>query len=540
LQGDAVGSDATWDRFEDDNLEMAKAKVGSLLAIPEEEESDSETREGSEEEGAMSSALPPVEDDSESESRSVSEEPAGGDACVKASFDGSWSGRGVIREGKLAWQDGPSTPLVILTSTTLRVTLDGVSHQGELRNDGQLHWDDGDVWTRSSWFEGSWKNRGVIHGHTLTWAHGPSSSPVSAPLVITGYRTLEVAFEGRSYRGELREDGELHWDDGDIWTRQSLEVGTIIRAKPGQNFVHSGSEIFQSGDEGTVTSIHEASSGQQLFDIRWQRTGKGSTYFLASWTQAFTVETQSQEFGLSLFGKVQHRHRAGLRQGVVVGFTRCEVEVAFSRGILRCPPEALERVARSAGGEGGSVPSPPQSAPRRVDAAAAASVSSSLAPARSCSWGPEKRSGSHKTLAAAPAPQAARKPKPASGSVTAPQSKADLESRDAKAEERYEGVVKWSRGTMAWVECEALARRFPGRDVFIHKNDLLGDEMPKQWNRVSFELTRDDHGNPKGLRARVVTEPAKKPEPTMISAHDWFRERDRRREARESSGLCRP
>lgn len=602
LQGDAVGSDATWERFEDGNLEMAKAKVGSLLAIPEEEESDSETREGSEEEGAMSSALPPVEDDSESESRSVSEEPAGGDVCVKASFDGSWSGRGVIREGKLTWQDGPSTSVVILTSTTLRVTLNGVSHQGELRNDGQLHWDDGDVWTRSSWFEGSWKNRGVIHGHTLTWAHGPSSSPVSAPLVVTGYRTLELAFEGRSYRGELREDGELHWDDGDIWTRQSLEVGTIIRAKPGQQFVSSGSEIFQAGDEGTVTSIYEASSGQQLFDIHWQRTGKRSTYFLASWTQAFTAETQRREFGFSLFGKVQHRYRAGLRQGVVVGFTRREVEVAFpSRGILRCPPDALERVAHSAGGGGSAKPdaaSPPQSAPRRTDAApAAASVSSSLplAPARSCSSGPaEKRSGSHnKTPAAAPAPQAssvvsggsapnsshdpkcvecgallimnggdrwcavckrwvgkkqivpvqieaARKPKPTSGSGTAPQRKADPEPCHAKAEERYEGIVKWSRGTMAWVECEALAKRFPDRDVFIHKNDFLGDEMPKQWNRVSFELTRDDLGNPKGLRARVVTEPSKKPEPTMISAHDWFRERDRRREARETSGLRRP
>merc|ERR1712078_99914 len=76
--------------------------------------------------------------------------------------------------------------------------------------------------------------------------------------------------------------------------------------------------------------------------------------------------------------------------------------------------------------------------------------------------------------------------------------------------ERHQGVVKWSRGSFAWVESAAIARIYPGRDVFIHKNDCIGNAVPKQWERISFELTEDDLSNPKGLRARVETEEAKR------------------------------
>lgn len=73
----------------------------------------------------------------------------------------------------------------------------------------------------------------------------------------------------------------------------------------------------------------------------------------------------------------------------------------------------------------------------------------------------------------------------------------------------YDGWVTWSRGSMAWLCCEALASTYPlrsvgrgpGCNVFLHRNDCT--VMPKQYARVSFRLTLDASGNPKAIQATV-------------------------------------
>jgi len=73
-----------------------------------------------------------------------------------------------------------------------------------------------------------------------------------------------------------------------------------------------------------------------------------------------------------------------------------------------------------------------------------------------------------------------------------------LDSADAS---EYTGYVKQSRGSMAWLGCDALLARFPHRDIFLHKTDMAGGFVPRQ-GPVVFRLVIDDFGNPKAVRAR--------------------------------------
>jgi len=274
-----------------------------------------------------------------------------GESSVEDLFDGKWNNRGVICGDVLTWQDGPATSLTITGRTTLKVTLSSKTYQGELRGDGRLHWDDGDIWSRQSCFDGLWRNRGAIDGDKLTWKDGPTEL-----LVITSDVTLELTFEGHTYHGELREDGQLHWDDGDIWTRQELLIGDTIKAKAGQHFIDDGIDIFAAGDQGRITKVYETRTGQKVFDTRWKRTGKTSTYYLASWSNAFALALNPSRFGLSLFAQVEAvDHNRNLPQGEVgsvVGFNGRHVEVKLQRGIFRCLPRDLqERAATLLGGD---------------------------------------------------------------------------------------------------------------------------------------------------------------------------------------------
>jgi len=61
--------------------------------------------------------------------------------------------------------------------------------------------------------------------------------------------------------------------------------------------------------------------------------------------------------------------------------------------------------------------------------------------------------------------------------------------------------VKQSKGSMAWLGCDALLARFPHRDIFLHRTDMAEGKVPRE-GRVVFRLVIDDDGNPKAVRAR--------------------------------------
>merc|ERR1712050_219556 len=63
-------------------------------------------------------------------------------------------------------------------------------------------------------FDGHW-NRGFIFGSVVTWHDGTTST-----LTISGAH-IKVTLAKQLYSGILRPDGNIHWSDGDIWTRVS-------------------------------------------------------------------------------------------------------------------------------------------------------------------------------------------------------------------------------------------------------------------------------------------------------------------------------
>lgn len=78
----------------------------------------------------------------------------------------------------------------------------------------------------SSWgqhiFDGTW-SRGVINGETMTWNDGTISSLRIDTLkreMSDVTAIIEMIYEGATFKGELRDNGKIHWDDGDVWTRQ--------------------------------------------------------------------------------------------------------------------------------------------------------------------------------------------------------------------------------------------------------------------------------------------------------------------------------
>lgn len=422
--------------------------------------------------------------------------------------DGAWAGRGTISSGMLRWQDGPAVALSVTGAATVEVALGGATYRGELRADGKLHWDDGDVWARESRFDGLWAGRGLIEGDTLTWSDGPA-----VPLVLTSSTTLELAFDGRTYCGVLQEDGRLHWDDGDIWVRHALRAGDAIKARLGTAFSDSGVDVFAAGDEGKVMQAGDGSPGRASLDIWWPRTRQSSTYPFASWTCAFEPAPRRLCFGFRLFSRVRfagipsETRRSGVRQGevgTVVGFTDGGVEVQFQVRVLQCRPVELQEADPVPGPR----PRPPVPQPERSVAPAPAGAAD------------ERR---YRGTMADPVP-ALQPPPPRLELSVAP---APAGTADAR---RYRGTVTWSRGAFAWVTCEALAARFPGCDIRLHKNDCA--TKPPQWGhasfQVSFQLTVDDRGHPKAVRAMVETaQPAAAPD--MVSARDWFSERAKAR-----------
>merc|ERR1719189_695372 len=297
----------------------------------------------------------------------------------ESDLDGDWN-RGTICGRTLTWTEGEAVALKIITSRTLQLTYVGATYKGELHDDGRLHWDDGDVWTRrhesssptadlqASDCDGEW-NRGTIFGRTLTWNEGEAVT-----LKIITARTLQLTYLGTTYTGELRDDCRLHWDDGDIWTRPHLKSTAVVS---------SGCHRVRAAQP----------SGQQKFEEQEQR--------------------------------------------LVAPASPTAPKVSAIGG------ELAARVAA-------------KNVHRRIDRDVA---TESISP--------------RKAVVAAEAVQAQSAAVPIS-------------------QKRYEGIVKYFRGAFGWVVCEEVSAMYQGFDVFLHKRDC--DVVPRQSDRVSFRLCLDDQG----------------------------------------------
>merc|ERR1712032_1584663 len=67
--------------------------------------------------------------------------------------DGDWEAA-CIKDGTLTWNEGEDVELTILSHSRFCMSYFAMTgcpmhYEAELRNDGKLHWSDGDVWMRS-------------------------------------------------------------------------------------------------------------------------------------------------------------------------------------------------------------------------------------------------------------------------------------------------------------------------------------------------------------------------------------------------------
>lgn len=374
------------------------------------------------------------------------------------SFNGVWAGRGEAKGNTFLWKDGPTVPLRFFGKRVLELTLDGRRHRGVLKGDGKLHWDDGDIWSRET-LQGVWAGRGEVKGKMLSWKDGPST-----PLRLIGNREIELTLDGRRHHGMLKDDGNLHWEDGDIWTRERLT----------------------SGSSGFGFHLHS--------EVRLVRGCNG---------------VPADELGM------------------IVGFTLECVEVKFLVKILRCLPADLRESAvpahpapsaisaRSTTGRGSpsdkTTTRQATSAQREriADAALARSVAVDTG-AQGAPWAPARKAAGHQVV------EIARREK--SGEVatgkfrasdTSVQARAVVAPRNAAGNMSadlespwYTGVVNWSRGSMAWLQCRALHARFPDQDIFLHRTEMRGGAMPHQWERICFRLMTGSDGKPRAVQAR--------------------------------------
>jgi len=99
------------------------------------------------------------------------------------------------------------------------------------------------------------------------------------------------------------------------------------------------------------------------------------------------------------------------------------------------------------------------------------------------------------------------------------------------SKKRYEGTVKYFRGSFGWIQCPEISAKYSGHDIFLHKQDCInkvGDshEQPKQWDKITFQLSTDMNGNPKAIKARIQVDTTKNI--GTIDPRDFFRQRKER------------
>lgn len=278
------------------------------------------------------------------------------------SFNGIWD-KARIWDGVLTWNEGEHITITITSTKTFQMHYLGKDYIAEMRN-GKLHWDDDDVWTRQSsvtdgnWHDGSFNgiwNKGCIHDGVLTWNEGEHVT-----IMTISTTTFQMRYDGNDYNAELRDDGTLHWDDGDTWTRRAKEASPQRPVQP----------------------QHLSESAK---------------------CSAFTKEPRQT--------KMAPPHRRG--QYVSEG--------------AECLVVAKEAVSKSAD-----------------DTPLAVGVSS--------------------------------------------RGKCVIVSRPVNAK-RYQGVVSWFRGSYGWLQSPEVAARYPNRVIFLHFNDC--DSQPRQGDKLSFQVSED-------------------------------------------------
>jgi hypothetical protein len=353
---------------------------------------------------------------------------------AEAAFDGMWS-KAYIHRNLLTWFEGtwdaPLSPVVIKVVTTNRFEMTwGPMYCAELRDDGRLHWDDGDVWTRvQPKFEGSWRDA-TISKNRLTWNEGEEVA-----IDMLSHSSFRMFYLGKMYTAEVKDNGTLCWDDGDVWRWQERNPNVVrvmppwlmgCRRKPRNILATTDSPKTSKPTSSTLECVVRDSPMASKARPGAHQDTKSD---VLEWNgQALHHAVSSESYGSGSHCQSDVDRTAVFRDNADKG----SVRDASAKGVVASTVSLhIHTVNDSAGS-------------RLSDLSVKTQI----------------------TLT------------PINGTV-------------------YHGEVKSFKGSYGWLVCKALKADYPNCDVMMHKNDC--NFRPRWGNRVIFRLALNGYGNPQAV-----------------------------------------
>jgi cold shock CspA family protein len=430
-------------------------------------------------------------------------------ACVDADFDGMWN-KAAIHNNVLSWHEGPwdapcpSVNVDARSAKEFQMMYEGEVHQAELRDDGQLYWDDGDKWIRVQLkFEGRW-SKASISRNILTWNEGEEVT-----IDIISPDSFCMTYVGNVYTATLQANGILRWDDGDVWRRAYDRAEVSATLPPWLRHSRCKRAFADCAPKLTVKELPNRKCAEEKRQLQ-----KDHVHIPEQLLVRMSTEKVSPD----------------------VAPTASKVEESIKVGVAedREKPSAI------------ALPPWLQSF-RRRDATKSCDAKVDLADSSRAKDISEKecfpqhqrcmRGGRHPDISPDVAPDACthiqvpqiernarvdtvRQESPESNlhardifaAFHSPQMKASAAPSLRPVDTRvYQGIVKWFRGAYGWLVCEALAKDFPDTDVFLHKNDC--NFKPRPGDEVCFRMALNGQGIPQAVKVAMQD---------RINARDWF------------------
>jgi len=290
------------------------------------------------------------------------------------------------------------------------------------------------------------------------------------------------------YEARLLADDELHWSDGDVWARTTPSY-VEFDGEWGPASIRNGTLTWSEGEDVAIVVTSRKT-------FRMDYVGKVYTAKLLDngklqWSDGDLWERQCDRSEIPCWRPAREAAKV---ECLEPGESVPRAQASFSRSGKE--DESLE---------------PRGSGPRLRPSCS-----------RSC-----KQSFAAESSASKPQKQYADFPSAQKPSSSHPGS-ADAQARPLRgrcqvvseplSEARFDGTVKYFRGSFGWVSSAYLQRHYGGRDAFLHINDCSSGFQPRQGDAVTFVLAEDQMGNPKAVRAQA---------PVVTNARDWFQKRER-------------
>jgi hypothetical protein len=354
-------------------------------------------------------------------------------------------------------------------------------------------------------FHGLW-SKGSIHDGLLTWHEGHWDAPSRSICVVVKSTTeFQVNYDGQTHQADLRDDGKLYWDDGAIWTRANAQFeGNWTKA-----CISKSKLTWNEGDDVAISTLSPTTFRMIYFgkvylaELRKDRKlhwDDGDVWYRAS-DSAKHLEAKLPPW-LSYRRRFKNQLTACFQDANVDGKDLKHANKSA------CSTESDDQVEQSKGLD--KKASYRQHCASTKDLGPVQAATAIISASHNNAQGERTTSNSYQksTVTIAHTVDAVY-----SDDRSTARSKTSVPSVPTSTK-RYQGIIKWFRGSYGWLVCDTVATDYPGCDVMVHKSDC--NFKPKLGDQVCFCLALNAQGNPQAVSVKMQSE-------HIINARDWFK-----------------